>query len=135
MSQPLERILDRLDGVRQSGRSHMAKCPAHDDRSPSLRVTTADDGRVLLYCLAGCSTAKVIAAMGLNFSDLFQPRTEAEKREYQRAALQRALDFEQLLLKIAANSLDPMSTADRARVALAQQRITKITAELGNSHG
>ena len=44
MMPPIDRLLDRLDGVRQNGRDqYLAKCPAHDDRSPSLSIRTLGD--------------------------------------------------------------------------------------------
>ena len=36
---PVERILDRLSGVKKSGKGWSAPCPAHDDRRPSLSVS------------------------------------------------------------------------------------------------
>jgi len=48
-----------------------ARCPAHEDRSPSLSVTEGVDRRTLVYCHAGCSVADVVAAIGLTMSDLF----------------------------------------------------------------
>jgi putative DNA primase/helicase len=50
-----------LDG-RRSGSSWIAKCPAHDDRNPSLSIREAD-GKVLLHCHAGCSQRAVIEAL------------------------------------------------------------------------
>ena len=41
----------------------MARCPAHDDRKPSLSIRDADDGKVLVRCHAGCDQARVIAAL------------------------------------------------------------------------
>jgi DNA primase len=41
----------------------MARCPAHDDREPSLAIRDRDDGTVLVYCHAGCSQERVIAAL------------------------------------------------------------------------
>jgi hypothetical protein len=41
----------------------MARCPAHEDRNPSLSITEATDGKVLLRCHAGCSQEAVIAAL------------------------------------------------------------------------
>lgn len=46
-------------------------CPAHDDTKPSLSVSEGTDGRVLLRCQAGCETADVLAADGLDWPDLF----------------------------------------------------------------
>lgn len=47
-------------------------CPAHDDRSPSLSLDTGDDGRVLICCHAGCDVGRVLGALGLAASDLFE---------------------------------------------------------------
>jgi hypothetical protein len=40
----------------------MARCPAHDDKNPSLHVTDRD-GDVLFYCFGGCRQDAVIAAL------------------------------------------------------------------------
>jgi hypothetical protein len=45
-------------------------CPAHDDHTPSLRVREGREHPVVLHCLAGCSTAEVLAADGLTLADL-----------------------------------------------------------------
>jgi len=66
-----QRFLPLLSGVRSAGdRRWTARCPAHDDRSPSLSIRQADD-RVLLRCWAGCTAAKVVAAVGLTLADLY----------------------------------------------------------------
>jgi hypothetical protein len=63
-------LLDRLDGVRPKGPdSWMARCPAHDDRNPSLSVSVKD-GRVLVHCFAGCHPDAVLEAVGLTWKDL-----------------------------------------------------------------
>lgn len=51
----------RLGGV-WHGRSGKAKCPAHDDRSPSLSITP---GRkvVLFHCFAGCTQDAIMRAV------------------------------------------------------------------------
>ncbi len=64
-------VLDRLERVRRSGGGWVARCPAHEDRSPSLSVREGADGRVLVYCHAGCRTDDVVAAIGLSMRDLF----------------------------------------------------------------
>lgn len=46
----------------------MARCPAHDDGTPSLSVRDTDNGGVLVYCHAGCDQRAVIdrlRALGL----------------------------------------------------------------------
>ncbi len=40
----------------------MARCPAHDDRNPSLAIRD-HDGRVLVHCHAGCAQADVVNAL------------------------------------------------------------------------
>jgi hypothetical protein len=68
----VETLLSRLEGVRRTAPDrYFARCPAHDDCSPSLGIREADDGRVLLRCWAGCETATVLAAVGLEFVDLY----------------------------------------------------------------
>ncbi|HEX7113693.1 MAG TPA: hypothetical protein VF193_01045 [Steroidobacter sp.] len=67
-------ILDRLDRVRQTGPGRwIARCPAHDDHSPSLSIRALDDGRVLLHCFAGCGALDVLGAIGLEWSALYPP--------------------------------------------------------------
>jgi putative DNA primase/helicase len=46
----------------KAGAAWMARCPAHDDREPSLSIKDAD-GRVLVHCHAGCDQQRVVAAL------------------------------------------------------------------------
>lgn len=70
-------ILARLKGSRKSGRGHVACCPAHDDRDPSLSISVVEDGRILVHCFAGCTPDAVCAALGVSLQDLSpeQPQT------------------------------------------------------------
>jgi hypothetical protein len=74
---PADRVLPLLSGVRRSGRGWIARCPAHEDRSPSLSVREGDDGRLLLHCWAGCDAASIVGALGLDIRDLFPDRPNA----------------------------------------------------------
>jgi putative DNA primase/helicase len=76
---PIALVLSRLDGVRpaKDGTAWTARCSAHDDRHPSLSVDERADGAVLLHCFAGCSFAAIVAALRLDPSALFPPRTRA----------------------------------------------------------
>lgn len=49
-------------GGRKNGRGWIARCPAHNDRNPSLSIDE-NDGRVLVKCRAGCEQAAVISAL------------------------------------------------------------------------
>jgi len=71
----IETVISRLDGVRETAPGkYLARCPAHDDRSPSLAISEGDDGRVLIHDFAGCQTEDVLSAIGLTFSDVMPER-------------------------------------------------------------
>jgi hypothetical protein len=55
------RLVERLGG-RWFGSAGLCRCPAHDDRRPSLSVRT---GRtcLLLHCFAGCSAADILKSL------------------------------------------------------------------------
>jgi len=42
---------------------YVACCPAHDDKTPSLSIENAPDGKILVHCHAGCSQDEVIGAL------------------------------------------------------------------------
>ncbi len=72
-------FLRRLRGVRRSSDgSAVAVCPAHCDRNPSLSVREGDDGRVLLYCHAGCSFDEICKCLGISPWQLFPPRASCQ---------------------------------------------------------
>ena len=75
-SEHLERrareIVDSLGGTWRLGRG-MCRCPAHDDRTPSLSVSLGRHA-ILFHCFAGCSNPDVIAALarhGVRARELF----------------------------------------------------------------
>jgi hypothetical protein len=53
----------------QHGDEWMARCPAHDDRTPSLTFCDADSF-ILVRCHAGCSFEQIMTAVGLTARDL-----------------------------------------------------------------
>jgi 5S rRNA maturation endonuclease (ribonuclease M5) len=74
-----DELVARLD-ARKSGTGWAARCPAHDDRKPSLTISAGDDGRILLHCQAGCDLDAVLAALGLTVKDLFPPKQKTAGR-------------------------------------------------------
>lgn len=64
----LEMFLERLEGVKKHGQRYMARCPAHEDRTPSLSVWD-DHERINLKCFAGCPGDAVWEALGLTWKD------------------------------------------------------------------
>ena len=57
-----ETIAKALGGQR-TGSGWVARCPAHDDRKPSLSITQARTGKTLVRCHAGCEQKQVIEAL------------------------------------------------------------------------
>ena len=57
-----EAIAQALQARRTGPGRWMARCPSHDDRSPSLSITERN-GTLLVHCFAGCRQAEVIAAL------------------------------------------------------------------------
>lgn len=51
--------------AKRCGAGWLDLCPAHDDRSPSLSISTGRDGRLRLHCFAGCSHEAILEAAGL----------------------------------------------------------------------
>lgn len=131
-----ETLLSRLDRVKRTGPNKWhARCPAHDDRGPSLSIRELDDGRVLLHCFAGCGVPEVVAAVGLTVGDLFPERIETrhdgkasrERQPFSAMDALRALDFEATIVYLCAETLargETLSDADRARLTLATGRIS-----------
>lgn len=54
-----ETLARALGGCR-AGNQWKASCPTHEDREPSLAITDADDGKVLVHCHSGCDQLVVI---------------------------------------------------------------------------
>lgn len=60
-------VLRSLKKVKQlKGGQYVAVCPAHKDTKPSLSVKEAENGKVLVFCHAGCTFLEVRQA----FNDL-----------------------------------------------------------------
>lgn len=126
-----DQILGRLNGVRETGPGRwLARCPAHEDRSPSLSIRDAD-GKILLYCFAQCHVADVVAAVGLELEDLFEPRPDAHANSRPRVPripagdVLRALGGEIAFLIICASDLvkgEQLTPADRERLCVAHAR-------------
>lgn len=121
MNKLTREILDQLKGVRQSGRGYMARCPAHNDKNPSLSVTQAEDGRILLHCFAGCRVEEVCNALGVGMGHLFpdsgqlpgpgkkQRNTDRDFEELRRRAFIAMCEFRDLtLLLLDVYDLDDM---------------------------
>jgi hypothetical protein len=78
---------DLVQAKRTGAGRWKARCPAHNDRSPSLSIREGDDGRVLVLCRAGCTLDSILAALKLRRRDLFAgPPPSPEQQAALRAA-------------------------------------------------
>lgn len=128
--EPIELLLSRLERVRANRNgTWVARCPAHDDRSPSLSIATGDDGKVLLHCFAGCGAADVVESVGLELSSLFPETHDWKGQRRSRVdykALVTLLQHEITVLIIAAQKVragealtdDDQATLDRVQKSL-----------------
>lgn len=72
MMRPIDKLLPRLDRVRRMAPGRWsARCPTREDRTPSLNIRELDDGTLLLHDFGGDEVADIVAAVGLDLSDLF----------------------------------------------------------------
>lgn len=139
-------LLSKLDGVKRTGPGRwLAKCPAHEDRRASLAIREGDEGKTLVHCFAGCTVHEVVAAAGLEISDLFPPRPadpadigKPERRPFPAADILRAIAFEALVVGCAASTLGAggsLADGERNRLMLAVRRIQAAVDAGGLNHG
>ncbi|MGB5833434.1 MAG: hypothetical protein WBG92_15760 [Thiohalocapsa sp.] len=134
-----ENLLSRLAGVIRTGDGRWsARCPAHEDRSPSLSVRN-DGDRILFHCHAGCHPDDVLAAVGLAWRDLYPDKWQAahraaiatgnylhRKRRTRELRDGIDLDVERSILRIVAADLragKALTIEDLGRVEVARQRV------------
>lgn len=141
---PLERLTQRLEMVRYRGEGNWsARCPAHDDKDPSLSIRETDEGVLLVHCFSGCATPDVLAAVGLSFRDLFpgccpgspgRPRGGRGLSPRRRRELEEALENERFVLRMVAADVqaNKASKVDVERAGTAMDRVKKIRRLLRN---
>jgi hypothetical protein len=76
-------LADHLHARRVGSGRWQARCPAHDDGTPSLSLREGRAGRTVLCCHAGCSLTSILTASGLHLRDLFDgpPLSPAQARQ------------------------------------------------------
>jgi len=77
----LQLVLMKLDAVTKEGGKEFqfnARCPAHDDHSPSLSISLGENGQVLLKCQAGCDFYKIANELKINPQDLTRKQLGSE---------------------------------------------------------
>lgn len=117
-------LVDRLEHCREvrSG-EWMARCPAHQDSSPSLSIRQLDDGRTLINCFAGCGALDVLDAVGLDYSALY-PATD--RHQYRSEIRRREKTIDELVVEIAVADMGKgkkLSEVDKQRAREALYRM------------
>ena len=88
--------LAEMLGARPAGRKRwIARCPAHDDRHPSLTITQGHSGVLLKDWSHGCTPEQITAALGMRVADLFDaPMTQATRCEVELRRATQAIENE-----------------------------------------
>ena len=134
MIAPAELLLSRLDRVKETARGKwQARCPAHDDQSPSLSIKETADGTLLVKCWSGCNAGEIVDAVGLELSDLFPKHADFDHMQLLRSDgkpwsatdVLRALMHEIQIIAVCAGQVNNagLSSADAFRFVLATQRL------------
>jgi hypothetical protein len=132
----IEDILPRLEKVKRTGRNNwLACCPAHEDRSPSMTLHAADDGRILVKCFAGCGFLEIKDAVGLGWDVWFPPKRDDDddfrppiKRPFPPADVLEAVAFECSVVAVSAEwmaSGEELAKEDRQRLLICYERIAE----------
>lgn len=138
---PIQKLLPRLDAVKSVKPGQwVAKCPAHDDKHPSLCITEKSDGTLLLKDWAGCSVAEILHTVGLELHHLF-PDSSVYSPPLTKWGIRKAWDLcgwraatnvlyrESLIVYVAGNTIfenKQLSDNDRGRLLIAIHRISDV---------
>lgn len=134
----MENLLSRLEAVQQRGPAKwIARCPAHDDKRPSLSVRECDDGKILVHCFAQCGASEIVAAVGLSLADLFASPVPGAESGHHRSRppafsardVLLLLDRETLIVAAVAADIEagrPITPDDVERVCVARERIARV---------
>jgi hypothetical protein len=133
MSSATARLLERLEGVKAAGPGRWyARCPAHEDRHPSLSVAEARAfAGAVVHCKAGCSTVDVCGALGWTLRDLYDDPREfrtGQKQKPLAADLLRLLNVEAHVVLIVARDIQagrPLADDAMPRLEQACDRLAR----------
>ncbi len=136
---PAEKFLSRVEGVRQTGPGRwIFKVPTRQDKRASGSARELEDGRLLIHDFAGASAPEILAAVGLEMTDLYPEQlTEHGKRErrpFLATDALRCVAFEALVCAAAAAALaagEPLSSVDRDRLLVAAERLNAAAKAAG----
>jgi len=64
------------------GGAYIARCPCHDDSTPSLSISTGDKQAVILHCHAGCDPRDILKALGIQSNPAIDKRRIVATYDY-----------------------------------------------------
>jgi hypothetical protein len=134
----IDNFLSNFDKVKSTGSGKwIACCSAHPDMSPSLAIKQTDGGKLLLHCFSGCPVTDIVAAVGLELSDLMPTNPSYQKGtkppRFNKYELFDRLAFEAVILSMAIRQLlakEDLSPEDLSRVLHAENTINGIVREV-----
>lgn len=127
----LSNLLSQLNAKSFGQSKWIAKCPAHEDRRPSLTIAEADDGRILMHCFAGCGIDAITGALGIEIHDLFPKAlvgSRPSRSPFTPRDVLKVLSLEATVVLVAARSMrngKSLSPEDAGRLATAVGRISE----------
>jgi len=117
----------RLEAVRRGSAGYVARCPAHNDKNPSLSVRDGEQG-VLVKCWSGCDLREITAAVGLRIADLFyDPKARSAHRLIPKPL---KLDRVALAFRVELAALDRRLRAERVLTAARNFNGATLTDEM-----
>ena len=118
------------------GRNHgLFRVPTRNDRRMSGTFKIEDDGRLLIYDHGGESATQILAAIGLELSDLYpEPlhgHRKGSRRPFPAADCLRAVAFEGTVMLAIGTAMLAGEAWDRERLVLALERVNGALSAAG----
>ena len=71
-SRDAQLVLDKLASYSVEGNGVLAECPVHPDSHASLKIDIQEEGRMLLFCRAGCKFVEIAQFLDVNKGDVWE---------------------------------------------------------------
>lgn len=136
---PAEKFLSRVEGVRQTAPGRwIFRVPTRKDKRASGSARELEDGRLLIHDFAGDSVQEILAAVGLEMTDLYPEKLtdhgKRERRPFISTDALRCVAFEALVVSAAAAALakgEALSSVDHDRLLIAAERLNSAATGVG----
>jgi len=135
MTSAAEKLLSRVVH-RFTGSDHgIFRVPTRNDRRMSGTFKIEDDGRLLIYDHGGESATQILAAIGLELSDLYpEPlhgHRKGSRRPFPAADCLRAVAFEGTVMLAIGTAMLAGEAWDRERLVIALERVNGALSAAG----